>query len=91
VLPIGGKLLLFFHLSFQLALIRDRDRDFRLGLLQLIAHVEENLVEHLLRILGLRDRIIYVRPYEGRKLIPDTHFFLYPSWATGIKPDSSCT
>jgi hypothetical protein len=91
MLPVAGQLLLFFHLRLELPLIRDGDGDFGLRLLQLIAHIEKNLVEHLLRILSLRDRIIYVRPDQSRKLIPDTHFLNYPSWATGIRPDSSCT
>src|SRR5690606_2070849 len=88
VLPVAGELLLIVELRAQLALIRDRDRDLLLRLRELLAHVDENLVQHLLRVLRTRDRIVDVRAKQRRQLLPDAHC-VYPSCATGTRPASS--
>jgi hypothetical protein len=42
-------------------LVRDRNRNLRLHLQQLILHIENHLLDHLFRLLGLIDQVIEVR------------------------------
>jgi hypothetical protein len=73
VLPVVRQLLLLLELRPQLALVRDRDGDLLLRLRQLLAHVDEDLVQHLLRVLRPRDRIVDVRAEQRRQLLKDSH------------------
>src|SRR5438046_2040043 len=44
-----------------------------LGLRQLVAHVDDELLENLLRVLGARDQIVDVRPDQRGQTINDPH------------------
>jgi len=44
----------------------DRDGDLRLHLEELILHVEDDLLQQLLRVLRLVDEIVQVRAHERR-------------------------
>ena len=54
-------------------LVGDRGGHLLLGLRELRAHVHENLVQHLLRILGGGDEVVDVRTQQRRKSVEDTH------------------
>ena len=54
-------------------LVGDGGGHLLLGLRQLIAHVHEDLVQHLLRILGLRDQVIDVGLEQRRDAVENTH------------------
>src|SRR5438094_6951885 len=55
-LPVLGALLLRIDLSRQALLVRDRRGHLLFGLRQLTAHVDDQLVQHLFRVLGTVDR-----------------------------------
>ena len=52
-------------LAHQQMLVGDGDGHLRLHLDQLILHVEDDLLEHLLGLLGLVDQIVEVRANES--------------------------
>ena len=54
-----------FPLLLEDVQIGDRDRNLRLDLEQLILHVENHLLDHLLRVLGLIDEVIEIGPDQG--------------------------
>ena len=60
-LPFFGLDELLIPLLLQAFLIPDGDSDLLLGLDQLRLHVDEDLVEHLLGVFGLRDQVVEVR------------------------------
>ena len=62
LLPVVRLLELGVRLIPQALLVGDRRGDLLLGLGQLSPHVDEDLVEHLLRILRPRDQVVDVRP-----------------------------
>ena len=68
VLPLPRLLHLIVELGPQLPLVGDRRGDLSLGLSELVPHVEDDLVQHFLRVLSLGDQIIDIRLDEGREL-----------------------
>jgi len=68
LLPLLGLFDLFIELGAELALVGDGGGDFPLGLRQLVAHVQDDLIQHLLRVFGPVDQIVDVRLDDGRKL-----------------------
>src|SRR2546427_5382688 len=72
-LPILGALLLGVHLRRQALLVRDGRRHLLFGLRQLTAHVDDQLVQHLFRILGTVDQVVDVRPDQRRETVKDSH------------------
>src|SRR5690606_24942346 len=73
VLPLGGLLPLLLDLRLELALVGDRDGDLLLGARELLAHVDDHLVEDLLRVLAARDRVVDVGADEQRQTLQDAH------------------
>src|SRR5437879_3934975 len=67
------KLLFLLGLRGEPLLIGNGGGRLLLGLRQLIAHVDDELLENLLRILGARDQIVDVRPDQRRQTINDPH------------------
>jgi hypothetical protein len=49
-------------LLLQQVLIGHGDRHLRLDLQQLVLHVEDDLLDHLLRVLGAIDEVVEIRP-----------------------------
>src|SRR6266487_6985718 len=72
-LPILGALLLGVHLRRETLLVRDGRRHLLFGLRQLTAHVDDQLVQHLFRILGTVDQVVDVRPDQRRETVKDSH------------------
>jgi hypothetical protein len=66
-LPLGRLGSLLLVLLLDALLVGNRDRDLLLGLDQLRLHVDEDLVEHLLRVFGLVDQLVDVRADERAK------------------------
>src|SRR5712691_4568133 len=64
--PLRHFVLVFFSLFFQQVLVGDRDRHLRLDLQKLILHVEDYLLDHLFRFLGLVDQVVEVGPNQRR-------------------------
>jgi hypothetical protein len=60
-LPLLRQLDLFVPLLLQALFIGDRDRDLLFGLDQLVLHLEDDLIEHLLRIFRLGDQLVQIR------------------------------
>ena len=73
LLPIFGELLLLLGLRGEALLIGDGRSDLLLGLCQLVAHVDDELLEDLLRVLGARDQVVDVRPDQRGQTIDDPH------------------
>ncbi len=73
LLPVLGKLLFLLGLRGEPLLISDGGGHLLLGLRQLVAHVDDELLENLLRVLGTRDQIVDVRPDQRRQTINDPH------------------
>src|SRR2546426_973472 len=73
LLPILGGFLLLVHLRGQALFVGDGRRDLLLGLGQLGPHVDDQLVQHLFRILGARDQVVDVRPDQRRETVKDPH------------------
>ena len=69
-LSVSGVVLLL-----QPLLVGDRDRDLLLRLDQLLLHLEQHLVQHLLRIFGLRDEVVEVRLDQRPESRKDSHGF----------------
>ena len=78
VLPIPGLLDLVIQLGPELPLVRDGGRHLPLGFGQLVPHVQDDLIEHLLRVLGPGDQIVDVRFEKGRQLLEDPHWISPP-------------
>src|SRR5712692_1264740 len=72
-LPVLGALLFLVDLRRQALLVRDGRRHLLLRLRQLIAHIHDQLVQHLLRILGAGDQVADVRPDQRRQTVKDSH------------------
>ena len=72
-LPILRLLELGVGLIAQSLLVGDGGRHLLLGLHELAAHVDEDLRQHLLRILGLRDQVVDVGLEESGETVEDTH------------------
>src|SRR5690606_29457317 len=72
-LPFLGLPALLLDLRLELALIRDRDGDLLLRAGELLAHVEDHLVEDLLRVLTARDRVVEVGANEQGQSLQDAH------------------
>jgi hypothetical protein len=64
---------LLVALLFQTFLVRDRNRDLLLGLDQLVLHVEDDLVEHLLRVFRLGDDVVDVGLEQGADARKESH------------------
>ena len=60
-------------------LIGDRDRYLRLYLNELVLHVQNHLLEHLLRIFGLVDQIVEIGANQRRNTFHESHDFLQSS------------
>jgi hypothetical protein len=73
VLPVPRLLHLVLELRFQLALVGDGRRDLALGLRQLVPHVQDDLVQHLLGVFGPRDHVVDVRLDHRGQLVEDAH------------------
>ena len=71
--PLRGLVFLLLLLLFQHVLVGHRDGDLRLHLQQLILHVENHLLQHLLRILRAVDEIVEVRADERRDAFKNSH------------------
>src|SRR5215213_8624400 len=54
-------------------LIGDRGGHLLLGLRELRTHVDEDLIQHLLRILGGGDEVVDVRTQQRRKAVEESH------------------
>src|SRR5690606_32933832 len=72
-LPFLGLPALLLDLRLELALIRDRDGDLLLRAGELLSHVEDHLVEDLLRVLTARDRVVEVGVNEQGQSLQDAH------------------
>jgi hypothetical protein len=61
------------HCFFQALLVRDRDRHLLLRLDKLVLHVDDDLVQHLLRVFRLGDQIVQVRFDERAEPRKNSH------------------
>src|SRR5262249_2295471 len=68
---------LLVPLLLEALLVADRHGDLLLRLDELVLHVDEDLVEHLLRVFGLRDQIVQVRPDQRAQPRKDPHDSLF--------------
>jgi len=73
LLPLDRELLLLLELLLQALLVGDGDGHLLLGLDHLPLHVEQHLVEHLLRIFRLGDRVVDVRLEKRSEPREDRH------------------
>jgi hypothetical protein len=73
LLPVLRGLVLGLHLVLEALFVGDRAGHLLLGLRQLIAHVDDDLVQHLLRILGLRDQVVDVGLEQRGDAVEDAH------------------
>ena len=58
--PLGGFFFVLFFLFFQQMLVGDSDRHLRLHLQKLVLHVDDDLLDHLFRVLGLFDQVVKI-------------------------------
>jgi hypothetical protein len=72
-LPVLGALFFLVHLRRQALLVGDGRRHLLLRLRQLIAHIHDQLVQHLFRILGAGNQVADVRPDQRRQTVKDSH------------------
>ena len=72
-LPVLRLLELGVGLVAQALLVGDRGGHLLLGLHELAAHVDEDLRQHLLRILGLGDQVVDVGLEERGETVEDAH------------------
>ena len=72
-LPLGGVRHLLLELLREALLVGDRDRDLLLRLDELVVHVEDDLVQHLLRVFGLADEVVQVALDELSEAPEDAH------------------
>ena len=73
VLPLTHLLVLGVERRTELPLIRDGHRHFPLGLRELVPHVQNDLVQHLLGIFRPGDEIVDVRLDDRRQLRKNAH------------------
>src|SRR5438067_4523164 len=71
--PLADLRLVFLLLLRQEMFVGDGDGDLRLHLHHLILHVENHLLEHLLRIFGLVDEVIEIGANERRDTFHECH------------------
>jgi hypothetical protein len=83
VLPLLGLAQLLRGLVLEALLVRDRGGDLLLRLHELRAHVDDDLVQHLLRLFCRRDQVIDVRPEKTRDAVEYAHCFLDASLWNG--------
>src|SRR5207237_332637 len=72
-LPVLSALLFRVHLRRQAFLVRDGRRHLLLRFRQLTPHVDDQLVQHLFRVLGTIDQVVDVRPDQRRETVKDSH------------------
>jgi hypothetical protein len=72
-LPLGGVRGLLLGLLREALLVGDRDGDLLLRLDQLVGHVDDDLVQHLLGVFRAADEVVQVRFDEGREAREDAH------------------
>src|SRR3982074_2500369 len=72
-LPVLGQLLFLLGLRGEPLLIGDGGGDLLPGFRELVAHVDDELLENLLRVLGARDQVVDVRPDQRGQTIDDPH------------------
>ena len=60
--PLRHFVFIFFLLFFQQVLVGDGNRHLRLDLQKLVLHVEDDLLDHLFRMLGLVDQVVEIGP-----------------------------
>ena len=60
--PFLHFVVVLLFLFFEQVLIGDGDRDLRFDLQKLVLHVEDDLLDHLFRVLGLVDQVVEVGP-----------------------------
>ncbi len=75
-LPILSLFQLLPRLILEALLVGDGGGDLLLRLYQLRAHVEDDLIEHLLGLLEFRDHRIDVGPEEHRDSVENVHRWL---------------
>ena len=74
MLPLFSFAQLLRCLILQSLLIGDRGRNLLLGLNQLRAHVDNDLIKHLLRLFCRRDQIIDIGSEETSESVENAHF-----------------
>ena len=77
-LPVLRLLLHRLGVGLELLLVRDGGGHLLLGLGQLGLHVQDQLVQHLLRVLGPGDQVVDVRPHHRGQTIEDSHGLTFP-------------
>ncbi len=60
--PFLGFVVIFEFPFFQQMLVGDGDGDLRFDLQELVVHVEDDLFDHLFRLLGFVDQVVEVGP-----------------------------
>jgi hypothetical protein len=75
---IGTGLLVLDALLLQQMLVRNRDRNLSLHLHQLILHIEQNLLQHLLRIFRAIDQVIQIRTNQAAHTFEQAHGITSP-------------
>lgn len=73
LLPVVGELELGLRLVLQSLFVGDGSGNLLLGLRQLVAHVDDDLIEHLLGVFRRGDEVIQVRLDQRRKTVKDAH------------------
>ena len=72
-LPVFGLPLHAFGIGLELFLVRDGGGHLLLGLGELTLHVDDQLVQHLLRVFGPGDQVVEVGPDHRGQAIEDSH------------------
>ena len=62
--PFGDFIFVLFLFFLQQVLVGNRDCDLRLDLEKLVLHVEDNLLDHFLRVFGLVDQVVQIGPEQ---------------------------
>ena len=86
-LPVLGRLLLLLDLRLELLLVGDRGRYFLLGLGQLPPHLDEQLIQYLLRILSPPNEGVDVGLDDGHHTLEHAHIVLTPPGMAPGPPD----
>jgi hypothetical protein len=76
--PVPGLLDLIIQLGPELPLIGDGRGHLPLGLGQLVPHVQDDLIQHLLRVFRPGDQIVDIRFEQGREFRKDPHILSPP-------------
>src|SRR3954469_23782108 len=82
LLPLLRLLVLGVGLIAQTLLVGNGGSDLLLGLDELLPHVDQDLIQHLLGVFGPRDQVVDVRPQHLRQSVDDTHGLTSPALAT---------